>query len=234
MTSSALQSPGRYTNARIMHHQLKTFDDPAQDGATVTVAGYASLMDEASARETTPTLTNWRYGTLPGYGRVFDLVSIVNIRKGLARGRHLVTCTARPMEGREIKVCLYDVPVAEFPDLASRERRLATTAERVLENDATSATQCYVFTRYSDERYRLERADTPEKWHEEVGQHYSGEHIYREDCLPVPSYLRRCVDAYERIGELDNFLDNSFLGNGMTSIREYIAAQGDAAFELPA
>ena len=134
-----------------------------------------------------------------------------------------------------------------------------------------------LFTQYSDAEYRDERADTPEKWHDEVrcdiasvrygalllrwytgtrapivprdlrtaavvylacdpraclpqlsyfecsndafvccehakvGQFYSGR-VYREDLLPVPSYLARCVAAFEGIGALDNLLDHSFLG----------------------
>eukprot|EP01051_Picozoa_sp_SAG22_P001199 SAG22_NODE_45_length_24718_cov_12.462448_2_plen_197_part_00 len=93
--------------------------------AAVTVCGYASLMDEASARSTTPSLTNWRYGWVGGWVRVFDLVSIINLRRGLGRDDRLVTCTARPAPGGQaLRVCLYDVPAEEYPTLLARERRL--------------------------------------------------------------------------------------------------------------
>ena len=64
-------------------------------------------------------------------------------------------------------------------------------------------------------------------------RHYSGNVIYREDLLPVPIYLTRCLTAFKQLGDesLDNFLDRSFLGDGKTTIREYIA-QGGA--EMPA
>ena len=63
----------------------------------LSIAGYASLMDEASARETMPSMSGFRYGVVDGYCRIFNLVSIVNIRKGLATGRRLATCTALMM-----------------------------------------------------------------------------------------------------------------------------------------
>lgn len=59
---------------------------------------YASLMDEKSARETTPSLRHFRYGRVDGYCRVFNLVSIVNIQRGAAQGLHLATATARKMQ----------------------------------------------------------------------------------------------------------------------------------------
>ena len=60
------------------------------------MAGYASLADKVSAGETSPSLRGFRYGTIDGFCRVFNLVSIVNIRRGVARGRRLATATARP------------------------------------------------------------------------------------------------------------------------------------------
>ena len=164
-------------------------------------------MDETSARETTPYLTNWRYGTVLGYARVFDLVSIVNLRKGLARGRHIVTCTARPRKGCHLHVCLYDVPASQFPELAARERRLDCQCVEAMPDDDQVCVTAHMFTQYSDERYRSERANTAELWHEEVGQYYTGEKIYRTDCLPVPTYLRRCINAYKLINDEDNFLE---------------------------
>ena len=87
------------------------------DGGYLTVAGYASLMDEASARQTTPSLRHFRYGRIRGYARVFNLVSIINIRRGLAAGRHLATATARPEAQSGLFVCLYEIPVTQLPQL---------------------------------------------------------------------------------------------------------------------
>lgn len=194
----------------------------------VTIAGYGSLMDEASARATTPSLFNWRLGVIQGYGRVFDLISIIRVQKGQARGDYLTTCTARPMHGCSLHVCLYDIPFRELEQLTTRERRLNSEEVTAVQDSDGLACSCVLFTRYSDERYRRERATTDEKWHEEVGQFYAGEKIYVEDRLPVPAYLAECLSAYRRIADEDNFLDNSFLGDARTSIRAYIRDHGEA------
>jgi hypothetical protein len=198
----------------------------------VTVAGYASLVDEASARATTPNLSNWRLGRVEGFGRVFDLVSIINIRRGLAADPCLATCTARPMAGHRLRVCLYDIPAADFPALEARERRLATTRVDARQDDGAVVPGVVMFTQYSDVRYRAERATTSEMWHEEVGQYYNGDGIYRRDCLPVPSYLQRCLAAYASIGDVANFLDHSFLADG-TPLRKYTSDAGTSGAQSP-
>ena len=55
-------------------------------GDVVTICGFATLMDEASAREATPSLRHFRLGRVDGHCRVFNLASILNIRRGVARG----------------------------------------------------------------------------------------------------------------------------------------------------
>lgn len=202
-------------------------------GAIVTIGGFGSLMDEASARATTPSITNWRYGWVDGYVRIFNLVSIINIARGNATGDHLATCTARPRDGAKLRVCLYDVPAAEYPELLARERRLREVVAPYVD-DAGRAAECVIFGEYSDAEYRAERATTNEIWQQEVGRYYVGAKIYRDDILPVPSYLTRCLTAFQKLGEesLSNFLDQSFLGNGKTTIREYIAEGGAEMPEL--
>ena len=137
---------------------------------TVTIGGFGSLMDEASARATTPSITNWRYGWVDGYVRVFNLVSILNIARGNATGDHLATCTARAVDGAKLRVCLYDVPAAEYPQLLARERRLREVVAPY-KDDTGGAGECVIFGEYSDAEYRAERATTDELWHEEVGQY---------------------------------------------------------------
>ena len=102
----------------------------------VTIAGYASLMTEESARRTTPSLEQWRLGVIEGYGRVFDLISIARIRNRHAKGDYLTTCTARPMKGCSLHVCLYDIPAKEMDALMERERRLdCVQGEAVQDSD---------------------------------------------------------------------------------------------------
>ena len=207
------------------------------DGQRCTIAGYASLMDCESARLTTPSLINFRYGAVEGYARIFNLVSIVNIQRGLATGQHLATATARPSPAHRLLVCLFDVPVGELPSLLQRERRLRHSCVPFREvgtgsgsgQDEGEPNKCVLFTEYSDDEYFRERCGGDEAvFHDEVGQFYRGRRIYRDDLLPVPSYLVRCVRAHRQVGDrafLANFLDGSFLGDGKTTVRAYLRAE---------
>ena len=195
--------------------------------ALITIAGYASLVDEVSARETTPALRRFRYGHVQGYCRVFTLVSIVNIRRGLASGSRLATATARPCADASLRVCLYEIPISELPALLERERRLRISCVNYVETrDSDDVGSALLFTEYSDGEYWRERCGSDAAVYEsEVGRFYPGGlPIYRDDLLPVPQYVLRCVRAHALAGPaaLANLLDQSFLGDGKTSLREHL------------
>ena len=207
------------------------------DGKTVSVVGYASLLSPASVKETTPTMTNFRYGIVKDHCRIFRLASIINIRRGLARGQHLATAVARPRIGVDLLVCLFDVPVVEVPGLLEREHRLRPqcvdyeASDRPLHDDAagTSATsqKALMFGEYSDEEYWAERCgSSADVYHEQVGQFYSAGKLYRDDMYPVPEYVlrccRACLSAAHPAAFLGNLLDASFLGDGKTSLRQHL------------
>jgi hypothetical protein len=196
------------------------------EGRTLTVAGYASLMDEESARLTSPSLRGFRLGTVSGYCRVFNLVSIVNIRRGLATGRRLATATARPVEGARLRICLYEIELSELPELLSREARLRIGPARYV-SDAGAAGEALLCSEFTDEEYMRERLQGSVKAYQDaVGQYYQGA-LYRADLLPVPAYVMLCLRAQRKAGAdvLANFLDGSFLGDGRTTLREHLTAE---------
>ena len=219
-------------------------------------------MDEASARADAPSLRGFRYGWIRGHCRVFNLVSIINIRRGLARGRHLATATARPRIGSDLRVCLFDIPEREVAALLLREHRLRWSLVKYEAGDGTAAAggevrateaSCtrvaadasaaafpsgqegwaVLFGEYSDAEYFSERCGDNAAEHEErVGQYYRGA-LYRDDILPVPSYVLRCLraacQATNADAARDNLLDASFLGDGVTLLRSYLAQVLSAA-----
>lgn len=136
----------------------------------VTVAGYGSLMDEQSARQTSPSLRNFRHGWVPGFCRVFNLVSIINIRRGDATGRRLATCTARRRPGSGLQVCLYEIPLGELPSLYAREARLRLSeVEYQIDVPPVALSgHALMFTEYSDADYRRERCPSDEAYAQEV------------------------------------------------------------------
>jgi len=195
----------------------------SDDGRALTVAGYASLMDEASAKETSPSLRGFRLGTIEGYCRVFTLVSIINVRRGLASGRRLATATARPRDGCHLRVCLYEIDTSELPGLVAREARLRLgTAPYVSDTGAVGA--ALFCSEYTDGEYLAERCGgSTLAFHEAVGQYYAGK-LYRSDILPVPAYVMGCLRAQRQAGPeaMANFLDASFLGDGSTTLRAHL------------
>jgi hypothetical protein len=61
------------------------------------------------------------------------------------------------------------------------------------------------------------------------------EQIWRDDILPCRVYLRHCVLAAKSLGEdvLENFLDNTWLGDRKTNLRAYLDAHPQIMDEKP-
>ena len=185
-----------------------------------------------------PSLRGFRYGRVEGWCRVFTLVSIVNVRRGLARGRRLATATARRRPGAALHVCLYEIDVEDLPELVAREARLRLTlarytAERGSNVGGDATGEALLCSEYSDAEYFAERcAGRHETYEAAVGRYYAGA-LYRDDLLPVPAYTMRCLRAHERAGRraLANLLDESFLGDGVTTLRQHLHSELDDARE---
>ena len=93
--------------------------------------------------------------------------------------------------------------------------------------------------RWNDEDYRRTRCP-PDVFQQKFGRHgiekvyrsdnlrsdtYLNDTLSRDDILPCRVYLRHCYLAAKNLISpvaLDNFLDNSFLGDRETTIREYL------------
>ena len=121
-----------------------------------TVIGYGSLVDPKWAQESMPSLTNFRAGKVKDFCRIFNLVSIVNIKRGYAREPYLGTCTAVRREGSNLLVSLFDVPSSEYEAFARREVRLRHEIIEYIEGDTVSG-KGIICTAFSDEEYFEER-----------------------------------------------------------------------------
>ena len=204
--------------------------EAARHGGRVHIAGYASLMDEGSARATSPSAADFKLRWVKGFCRVFNLISIINIRRGVARGDRLATCTACRREGSALRVFSFSIDESEFAALAERETRLRLELVHTCSGDAFEVDErpVLMWTQSSDEHYwRTRCKGDAAVFAREVGQHYAGR-LYRADVLPVPSYVLRCMRAQraaEPEGALRNFLDTSFLGDGRTTLREWLGAE---------
>lgn len=191
----------------------------------IPVLGYGSLLSEASARETVPGLERFRLVRVPGYRRIFNKVGVVFFsRHGACHDSlEIASCSTEPAPGCDILCAAFDCPEEEFLALYEREHRFRWVEVEAVEADGGSS-RGRICTRYSDEEYRLNKCVTDAEYHSRVGQFYQGR-LWRDDILPFPRYLSFCLRAAASQGEavLDNFLDSSFLADGQTSLRLYLA-----------
>ncbi|NVK40049.1 MAG: gamma-glutamylcyclotransferase [Oceanospirillaceae bacterium] len=191
----------------------------------IQVLGYGSLLSEISARETVPGLERFRLVRVPGYRRIFNKVGVVFFSRhgACSDSLEIASCATEPAVGCEIVCSAFDCPESEFLELYEREHRFRWIEVEALEADGSCSTG-RICTRYSDDEYRLNKCITESEYERRVGRYYRGR-LWRDDILPFPRYLSFCLRAAAEQGEgvLDNFLDSSFLADGKTSLRRYLA-----------
>jgi hypothetical protein len=189
------------------------------------VAGYGSLLSEASARETVPGLQDFEVCSIRGYVRVFDKVAMVFFeRHGATEDRlDIAALSTRPRPGAEMVGCRFRVPDSALPALYEREHRYAWVMAETVGADG-KVLPARMTTAITDEDYRLNKCVTEAEYHARVGRWYSGR-IRRTDVLPFPTYLAHVLRAVRRAGEgpYEDFLDTTFLADGETPLRRYLA-----------
>ena len=193
---------------------------------SLTIVGFGSLLSEASARRTTPSLTNYRLVTVAGYRRIFNKTGIVFISKFGASpdDRALSSCATRHDGATQLVCCAFDIPATEFPALDEREHRYAW-ADVAFTDASGKSGNGRMCTESNDDAYRT-KCGSAEEYERRVGQFYRGR-IWRDDLLPFPMYLDFCLAAADSHGRavFDNFLDTSYLADNVTTIRSYLAGR---------
>ncbi|WP_299204256.1 gamma-glutamylcyclotransferase [uncultured Amphritea sp.] len=206
----------------------------------ISVVGYGSLLSESSARQTVPGLENFRLVRVPGYRRIFNKVGIVFLSRHGADpdSLQLASCSTQAMAGCEIICSQFECSPEEFVELYEREHRFRwievettpldgaqlSNSNKPSDTSPDTPSLGRMCTGYDDIEYRLNKCVTPQEYELRVGRYYSGP-IWRDDILPFPRYLAFCLQAVASQGSvvLDNFLDSSFLADGKTTIRTYLA-----------
>ncbi len=200
----------------------------------ISVVGYGSLLSEVSARQTVPALQNFRLVRVPGYRRIFNKVGVVFLSRHGAdqNSLELASCSTEAADGCEIICSQFECSPEDFLELYEREHRfrwieVETVSVDSLSSDSsqrrgakTSGRMC---TGYDDMGYRLNKCITPAEYELRVGRYYKGA-LWRDDILPFPRYLAFCLQAASSQGEevLNNFLDSSYLADGVTNIRTHL------------
>lgn len=205
----------------------------------MTVAGFGSLLSEASARSTFPQLRNFRQGRLRGWRRVFAHQCEIFFARGIARPetREVSSLSVEEHPDSEIVVSLFEVEAtpASVAAFIEREHEFRFVAVEPLHSDSGRplGRRAVVCARWDDASYRQRRCP-PHEWQRRYGEH-GVERIWTDDVLPCRVYLRHCVLAAQRLGPaaFESFLDGTYLADRVTTVRQHLAANPTILQELP-
>jgi len=211
---------------------------PDEEG-WMLIAGFGSLLSERSSRFTFPGLRNFRPGRIRGWRRVFAHTAPIFHRRGIARPEtgEIASLSCEPHDGADTVAALFEVHLGDeqaVKDFVEREHEFRFVAVEAEELDGTTCKQlALICARFSDEEYKSKRCP-PEEWQKRYVQ-YGVDRVWRDDVLPCRVYLRHCAlsaktlcaEAYE------NFLDNTFLADRVTTIRTHLINEPGIMEELP-
>ena len=219
----------------------------------ITIIGFGSLLSEQSSRLTFPELSNFRLGRIPHYRRVFGHVASIFFQRGIANFDTL-ECSSLSAEYVSDDfpgfICtLFEVSTEGLmedgvPSHAFREREEEFNIITVpfLELDSSPSKcqqqqqQGLLCARSSDDIYIRQWGQ--ERYH----RNYKSYGIptiwdWKEDSglKPCSVYLRHCVLAAESMGSdcFNSFLDETFLVDRQTTIREYLNENHQVMTKLP-
>lgn len=191
----------------------------------ISLFGYGSLISESSARSTCPNLTNFHHVYAKDVARIFAKVNPQSLKRGEGNLEtlELAPVTLVEKKGAITYGCSFDIPDAEWPAIKAREFDYAEGEVTIFDIKTHQSKLVKTFYGlHSDDEIPTETDMAKQYWHD-VRKHYQGK-IYRDDVLPEPLYLNRCLNAFKQVGiEMhDNFLDQTYLADRTTTIREYL------------
>jgi hypothetical protein len=211
---------------------------PQNKNDFVTILGFGSLMSERSSRTTFSNLQNFRLGRVPNYRRVFGHPASIFFQRGIANleTKEISSLSAEPCPGHAGFVCsVFDVPNNNMiengvPSQTFLEREeefnIVTEVRYQSLDDPTNIGTGILCTSSDDETYVSRWGK--EHFHRQY-QQYGVNTIWgwqRDSGLrPCAVYLRHCYLAAQSMGDLcfDSFLDETYLVDRETKLRDYIA-----------
>ena len=221
--------------------EMSELSDPQPDGSggKITILGFGSLLSEKSARTTFPDLEDFRLGRVANYRRVFGHPASIFFQRGIANleTKEISSLSAEYCEGHAGFICsVFEVPSKDMmkvgvPSAAflarEEEFNIITGVEYTsLENLnmegygilCTSSSDAAYLSRWGEEhfeqQYRKYGVETIWGWGRDSG------------LRPCAVYLRHCYLAAKSMGTmcLNSFLDETFLVDRETAVREYLAS----------
>lgn len=210
----------------------------------VKILGFGSLLSERSSRLTFPNLQDFHLVRVSNYRRVFAHPASIFFQRKIANLETLEfsSLSVEPCEGASFVASVFSVPNNDnnmldangVPSAAFREREeeysIIPVSYQELAGGTTSShdestSTAIICTRSTDEAYLQqwgqERFD---EYYAKYGIHTIWGWKPDSGLRPCAVYLRHCYLAAASMGKvcLDSFLDETFLVDRVTTIREYL------------
>jgi len=210
----------------------------AKQDDMITILGFGSLLSERSSCMTFPELQNFRLGRVPNYRRVFGHPASIFFQRGIAnfQTNEISSLSAEPCRGHPGFVCsVFEVPSKEMmndgvPSQAFLEREEEfniTTGVTYHSLDDLTVTGTGVLCTSSDDDTYLSRwgEDHFNKQYNQYGVNTIWGWTTDSGLRPCAVYLRHCYLAAKSMGDecFNSFLDETFLVDRETKLRDYIA-----------
>ena len=215
---------------------------------TITILGFGSLLSERSSRMTFPDLANFRLARVPNYRRVFGHPTSIFFQRGIAdlETKQMSSLSAEFSENNKGFVAsVFEIPNDDnvmkdgVPSLAFLEREeefdfLLVPYEELDGGDSVhggeQSKKGILCARSTDATY-LDRWDQAR--FDDHFTRYGIDSIWNwtpdSGLRPCAVYLRHCYLAAKNAGNvcLDSFLDETFLVDRTTTIRQYLEKYPD-------
>jgi hypothetical protein len=202
----------------------------------ITICGLGSLLSEASARSTFPTLSGFRLGRISGFRRVFSHPADIFFQRGIADlpSLQMASLSAEPCDGGSFFCAAFEVP-AEGGIEAFRQRELEYDLQVVpfAEVDAAGAAVApagdppmgLLCCRSTDAAFKARAPTEYAEYIRACGVDTVWGWAPDSGLRPCAVYLRHCVLAATKGGtlSLNSFLDETFLIDRKTTLRAYLA-----------
>ena len=206
----------------------------------ITILGLGSLLSARSCRTTFPDLADFRLARVYGYRRVFAHPAGIFFARGIASSETLEmsSLSAEECEGASFVCTAFEVEAATDEYIRREEEfRIEEVPFVPLDGPALAAPPTGLLCcRSTDEAFVV--AWGREKWERDYASH-GIDTIWgwepTSGLRPCAVYLRHCVLAAERLGGVayESFLDDTYLVDRTTTIRQYLAAYPEVMTTLP-
>lgn len=234
----------------VLHSHHSSSPSSLKNSNTITILGFGSLLSVSSSRLTFPELQNFRLVRVPRYRRVFGHVASIFFPRNIAR-KETMEMASLSVEYVDddypgFLAAAFEVPADELmadgiPSRAflEREEEFDIVTVPYFHVDAVTrqvvvgeSRQGIICQRGSDELYI--RRWGQQRFQEHFGR-YGIQTIWNwtEGLRPCAVYLRHCYLAADKMGCLDSFLDETYLVDRKTKLRNYLEQYPQILDELP-